>query len=98
MEGEVGDDADFPRLREQYEKIIIDDMREAGYVPVLGLGPFWATVYNKEKNKYQFVLSVHGYRVGRRLALTTEGITEDGKAIPRSTQKAKSSQSSNNVE
>lgn len=94
MEGEVGDDADFPRLRGQYETLMTHEMRGMGYVPVIGLGPFWSTEYNKEKNAYTFLLSIHGYYVGRKQACQIEGITVEGLVITRQNKSNPSSKES----
>lgn len=81
MEGEVRDDADFSRLRAQYETLITHSMRAEGYVPIIGLGPFWSTVYNKEKGSYDFTLSLHGLHVGRKKSSLIQGITAEGRII-----------------
>lgn len=94
MEGEVGDDADFARLRLQYESLVMDEMRQHGYVPVIGLGPFWATVFNAEKETYTFVLSVHGVHVGRKQACAIEGITVEGLTLTRPSKSNPSSEKS----
>src|SRR6476661_4848867 len=91
MEGVINDDSDFFRLRQQFERHIIIEMRDLGYVPVLDIGPFWSTVYDKDKESYYFTLSIHGYRVGRKAACTIEGITGGGKMIPRNIPTNKSS-------
>jgi hypothetical protein len=74
FEGEIGDDADFARLRTMYEKMIVDDMRENGYVPVLDLGPYWSTSYVQKRDSYDFMLSVYGIYVGRRRSWQIEGM------------------------
>lgn len=91
MSGEIGDDADFARLRSQYEHVILDDMRELGYVPVLDLGPYWSTLYIKPK--YEFELSIYGVYVGRRRSWEIEGIS-NGREIMRPTPPTKSKPSS----
>lgn len=98
MEGEVGDSADWPRLRSQFEAHVRREMREAGYAPILDLGPFWSTTYIADKDKFEFVLSIHGYKVGRRVACQIEGITGSGNLIPLSTPPNKSKPSSTPAE
>lgn len=83
LDGIVGDDSAIPRLRNQFEQMLLTDMRESGYVPVLGLGPYWSTSYETAKNQYDFVLSVYGVFVGKREACKVEGISVDGLTIPR---------------
>lgn len=96
MEGSA-DNVDFHRLRPQFELHLIGDMREAGYIPVIGLGSFWSTRYSEKDELFHFTLSVHGLRVGRRKACEIEGITVEGKMILRSTPPSKSKPSSTNV-
>jgi hypothetical protein len=88
MDGVVRDDSDFTRLRAQYEALIVHQMRDLGYVPVLDLGPYWSTEYDWDAENYKFILSVYGVKVGKQRAWTVEGISH-GREIPRSTPKAK---------
>jgi len=97
MEGKIGDDADFARLRAQMENMIVQEMRHKGYVPVFDLGPYWSTSYNKEADNYDFMLSVYGVYVGGRKAWRIHGIS-DGREIKRYTPPDKSQQQSNHAE
>lgn len=96
LEGIVGDDADFPRLRSQYENMILKEMRESGYVPVLDLGPYWSTSFVKDKLSYQFILSVYGVYVGRKRSWEIEGIV-NGTEVMKPTPPTKSKPPSNPV-
>jgi hypothetical protein len=89
MSGEIGDDADFARLRSQYESMMLREMRDFGYVPVLDLGPYWSTEYDKPKNVYQFVMSIYGVYLGRRRSWEVEGIS-NGREVSRPTPPTKS--------
>lgn len=88
LAGEVKDDKDFPRLRSQYEDMLLRDMREAGYIPVLDLGTFWSTEYNAIDEKYNFVLTLYGVYVGRKRSWKVEGVS-NGMEILRHIQKNK---------
>lgn len=79
MEGTIADDAMFIRFREQQEFNLLAAMREAGYVPVLGFGPFFSTSYDEEKDSYTFVLSIYGVHVGIRKASVIEGVDGTGR-------------------
>lgn len=81
MKGEVGDDSDFARMRGLLENTIIQDMRDRGYVPLIGYGPFWSTEYNVNKDMYGFVVSVHGIYVGRKKSCEIQGITTEDRII-----------------
>lgn len=94
MEGQFKDDSKIPSLREQYEAIVLTDMRDIGYVPVLGLGPFWSTWYDAMKNLYLFILSIHGVHIGRERSWQVEGMTTDGEFLLKPTQPSKLNKSS----
>jgi len=93
VEGET-EDKHFVRTRPEYERLLTQDMREVGYVPVLDLGPFWSTWYIPEKDKFGFKVSIHGVKVERGTASKIEGVTVDGQIIPRRTQQNKLKQPS----
>lgn len=86
VDGIINDDADFPRLRSQFENMLVVDMRSSGYAPVLDLGPFFSTVY-REDGSYSFVITAYGVYLGRRKAQLCMGIS-NGRLIP-TTQKSK---------
>ena len=90
--GIIGDDSAFIRLRAQYEALVVRQMRDDGYVPVLALGPLFSTTYVEEKDHYTFELTVYGVFVGKKKACLIEGMDEVGRLLPRSTQRIKSSQ------
>lgn len=94
VDGVLADDADFIRMREQWEKLLITDMRDGGCVPVLGLGPLWSTSYDEKKEQYLFELTIYGISVGRKRSLQIEGMDVSGNLIPRRTPQDKSSKSS----
>jgi len=97
MSGKIGDDADFARLRSYYEHMVLEEMRELGYVPVLDLGPYFSTAFDKPKAIYQFDLSVYGVYLGRRRSWEVEGIS-NGREIMRPTPPTKSKQPSEPAE
>jgi hypothetical protein len=80
VEGVIKDDADFPRLRTQFEDMLVRDMRSSGYIPVLDLGPFFSTEYRADQS-YNFMITVYGVYLGRRRAWETMGIS-NGQLIP----------------
>lgn len=80
--GTIGDDSHFIKARENYERIIIQQMRDKGYVPVLDMAPQFNLRYVESKNHYGFVLTLFGIFVGKSKALKYEGFS-DQKFIPR---------------
>lgn len=89
IQGNIASDSDFIRLREQYEKMVLDDMRDSGYVPVLDIGPHWSTKYVTDGNNehYEFIITMYGVRVGKKKAWELDGMSAEGlfyrKSIPK---------------
>ena len=88
VEGVILDDADFPRLRAQFEDMLVKEMRGGGYVPVLDLGPYFSTEYRQDSN-YDFTITAYGIYVGRRKSWEIHGIV-NGRPVSTTTQKNKS--------
>lgn len=64
--GEIRDDKDFIRIRENLEKLIIETMREEGYLPLHDLPPLWSTEWLGKK--YSFCLTMHALYAGPKKA------------------------------
>lgn len=73
FDGEIGDCKDFIRTRETFAQMILTQMREDGYVPVLDIGPLWSTSYKAETQTFDFIISLYGVYVGTRKAQEIEG-------------------------
>lgn len=80
--GTIGDDAHFIKARENYERLMVQQMRDKGYVPVLDMNPQFNLSYIESKNQYGFVLTMFGVYVGTRKSQKYEGFS-DNKFIPR---------------
>lgn len=81
------------RLRHQYEKTLIHEMRDSGYVQVLDIDPAFSVSYNSEHNNWFFMLTMHGVYVGKVKAWQIEGCS-NGRMLPRSIQSDKLKKSS----
>lgn len=66
IDGFIRDDSDLARLREQYVKLLVTQMRDSGYVQVLDLSPAFAIEYDQAKSGYKFLLTMHGVYYGKR--------------------------------
>lgn len=75
INGTIKSDSDIVRLKEMYLKLLTDEMRSKGYVPVLDLDPQFSTKYNFEKDNYSFQLEVYGVYLGKRKAQEIEGFS-----------------------
>jgi hypothetical protein len=84
LDGLMNDDSDFIRLRAQFETLIVHQMRDGGYVPVLDIGPLFSTKL-LDDGHYEFELTVYGVYVGRKKAWKVEGMDGLGRYLPRST-------------
>jgi hypothetical protein len=58
-----------------YERLLTDEMRSKGYVPVLDLDIQFSLKYNFEKDEYGFNLELYGVFVGKRKAWEIEGFS-----------------------
>jgi hypothetical protein len=92
FDGSIHDEADIPRLKNQYEKLLGDYLRSKGYVRIFDIDPVFTIEYNGKN--FNFTISLYAYYVGKAKARCCEGITSN-KIIPMtSIQRNKSDQSS----
>lgn len=75
VSGVIKDDAAFARIREMHERLLLEDMRSRGYVPVLDLESQFSIKYNEKKENYSFYLEMFGVYVGKRKAQEIEGFS-----------------------
>ena len=68
-DGFIRDDTDFIRLRNELEKLIIEQMRSEGHLPIYELGSFWSTKWEPENKRYSFKLTMYSSYAGRVKAL-----------------------------
>ena len=55
ISGVIGDDAKIANARELHERLLLEDMRDRGYVPVLDLESQFSIKYNQLKNNYAYI-------------------------------------------
>jgi len=75
ISGVIKDDAGIGKSRTMYEKILLDDMRSRGYVPILDLESQFSIKYNENKDSYSFFLEMFGVYVGKKKAKEIEGFS-----------------------
>jgi len=75
INGVIKDDSDIIRLREMYERLLTEEMRSKGYVPVLDLDPQFSLKYNSDKDEYTFNLEMYGVFVGKKKSREIEGFS-----------------------
>jgi hypothetical protein len=96
IDGQIYDDADFPRLREQYMVIVEEYMRIKGYVPHLDLDPIFSTSYTG--HSYEFKITWYGIYLGKVKAKCYRGVTGNNLVPMNHTTQIKSEKSSKSVE
>lgn len=83
FDGIIADDAAIPRIKDQNTSLIVEIMRDSGYVPVLDLDPIVYISYNQEKDNYEFGLYLHGIYVGKKKSQEYDGYSRQ-RLVPRS--------------
>lgn len=94
LNGEIGDDALIPRMKEQYIIILKNSMRYRGYVIRYDIDPEFTISYNGKV--FEFGLSVYGVYVGKKRAQWISGI-DGNKVVENTTQQNKLSESYSHV-
>lgn len=90
MEGTVAESR-VVRLLQEQEPVIMTEMRDKGYVPVLGLGPYLSLEFDWEAEQYKFVISAYGVFVGSEGVRQWDGVElTSGRLLERPTQKTTS--------
>lgn len=68
FDGVIGDDSKLAGKKEYYTKILEDQMRTSGYVPVLDLDIQFFISYNLDNDTYNFSIHIYGMYVGKKKA------------------------------
>ena len=89
LDGTIHDESAIPRLKIEYIRLLVSEMRIAGYSPKIDLDPDFTISYNEDKENFKFELSVYGIYVGKRQSECIQGI--DG-STPIYTQKSRSNE------
>ncbi|NDB81296.1 MAG: hypothetical protein EB127_00895 [Alphaproteobacteria bacterium] len=73
--GVIKDDSHLIKAREHYERLLVQQMRDGGYVPILDMSPQFNLIYVEQKNQYGFTLTMFGVFVGKKKAMSIEGFS-----------------------
>lgn len=68
INGVILDDSKITSSRENFERMLVQQMRDKGYVPVLDMQPQFSIKYNNDANTYNFILVMYGIFLGKRKA------------------------------
>jgi hypothetical protein len=88
LEGEIFDDSHILRLKDQYIFMIVNGMRDKGYVPRYDIDTDFTVSYNGKT--FNFEISIYGVYVGKRTAECIAGIDRNKPVMATSTQRIKS--------
>jgi len=86
--GIIQDEASILRLREEYERLLISEMRIGGYVPRLDISVDFTIDYNETKNYFNFEITIYGTYTGKRKSKWILGI-DGSKVMPIAKSKSK---------
>jgi hypothetical protein len=68
------------QTRIELTTMMVVDMKDQGFVPLLDVNPVWLTDYQGGE-RFEFVFVMQGVYVGKEKAWQTQGVS-DGKLIP----------------
>lgn len=74
MDGIIVDDSAIGRLRIECAKLVVEEMKELGYVPRIDIDTDFTISYNHITEYFEFTLSVYGSYIGRKRAQWIAGI------------------------
>ncbi len=74
LNGIIHDESAIARLRWEYHRLLVSEMRIAGYVPRFDIDPDFTLDYNPHKRIFEFELTMHGVYVGRKQSQCIAGI------------------------
>lgn len=74
IDGIIKDDAAIGRLRLEFERLQILQMRDLGYVPRLDIDPNFTIQYNNTKEYFEFTLTTYGTYLGKKKSECIMGI------------------------
>jgi hypothetical protein len=74
LSGVIHDDSAIDRLRGEYVRLLISEMRLSGYVPKFEIEPDFTIDYNIKKQSFEFELTLYGIHVGKRKSEWIEGL------------------------
>lgn len=94
LEGIIYDDVALARLKKEYVRLVITEMKMSGYVPRIDIPPDFTISFDHEKKYFEFKLSVYGIFVGKKKSLWITGVDETRVVA---TQQSRSSEFSREV-
>lgn len=91
LDGQIHDDKFFPRMKQEYIRLLCESMKDEGYVVRLDIEPDWSISYTG--NHYEFILSVYGSYIGKKNAACIDGLDKNRPIYTRQNKSDESLQS-----
>jgi len=66
LSGVISDESAIARLKGEYIRLLVSEMRLTGYVPRFDIEPDFTIDYNEKKKYFEFEITIHGTYTGRR--------------------------------
>jgi hypothetical protein len=66
LDGNIYDDSAIQRLKIEYIRLLVSEMRIAGYVPRFDIDPDFTMRYNEKAETFEFKLSIYGIYIGKK--------------------------------
>jgi hypothetical protein len=66
LDGIIYDDSAIARLKTEYIKLLLSEMKLSGYVPRFDIDPDFTIRYNKDIEIFEFKLTIYGTYVGKK--------------------------------
>ena len=79
LEGQIHDEAAIPRLKLEYIRLVLSQMKVQGFVPRFDIEPDFTIQYIETKTYFEFKLSIYGIYIGRKQSECIQGI--DGNRV-----------------
>ena len=76
LNGNIHDDSAFARLKSEYIRLLMSEMRLTGYVPRIDINPDFTLSYNEQRQYFEFELSIYGVYVGKKKSEWISGVDE----------------------
>jgi hypothetical protein len=74
LDGVIQDESALGRLKNEYARLLVSEMRICGYVPRIDIDPDFTVDYNEDKQYFEFKISIHGVYAGKRKSKWILGI------------------------
>jgi len=74
LEGVIHDESALARLKIEYIRLVVSEMKLTGYVPRFDIDPDFTIEYNDKNKTFNFKLSIYGIYAGRRKSEWITGV------------------------